>query len=47
MLKEPAAEPGENVHLIVVEDEEIEIEHNPEAAGRTCSTMTAQYASGE
>jgi TRAP-type C4-dicarboxylate transport system permease small subunit len=30
MLKEPAAEPGENVHLIVVEDEEIEIEHNPE-----------------
>jgi TRAP-type C4-dicarboxylate transport system permease small subunit len=30
MQKEPAAEPGENVHLIVVEDEEIKIEHYPE-----------------
>jgi TRAP-type C4-dicarboxylate transport system permease small subunit len=30
MSKEPAAEPGENVHLIVVEDEDVEIEHHVE-----------------
>lgn len=30
MQKETAAEPADNVHLIVVEDEEIKIEHYPE-----------------
>ena len=30
MSMEPAAEPGESVHLIVVEDEDVEIEHHVE-----------------
>lgn len=30
MQKNPAEEPGDNVHLIVVEDEEIKIDHYPE-----------------
>ena len=30
MSKHPGAEPEENVHLIVVEDEDVKIEHHPE-----------------
>ena len=30
MSKDPAAEPGEDVHLIVVEDEDVQIEHHVE-----------------
>jgi TRAP-type C4-dicarboxylate transport system permease small subunit len=30
MSKDPAAEPGENVHLIVVEDEDVQIENHVE-----------------
>jgi TRAP-type C4-dicarboxylate transport system permease small subunit len=30
MSKDPTAEPGENVHLIVVEDEDVQIEHHLE-----------------